>query len=169
MPQVAVLMGSDSDLETLRPGLSALESFGIEFEVRVISAHRAPRVLGEFVAGASARGIKVFIAAAGGAAHLPGVIAAMTTLPVIGVPIPTQTAQSLDSILSILSMPSGVPVATMAVGSAGATNAAVLAAQILALSDETVARKVRDHKVKLEKGVLEKDARVQDQFRRKQP
>ncbi len=167
MPQVAVLMGSDSDLETLKSGISTLESFGIAFEVRVISAHRAPRVLSDFIAGAPGRGVKVFIAAAGGAAHLPGVIAAMTTLPVIGVPIPTQTVQSLDSILSILSMPSGVPVATMAAGPAGATNAAVLAAQILALSDERLAQKIREHKAKLEQGVLEKDARVQDQFRRK--
>lgn len=167
-PVVAVLMGSDSDLETLKSGLSALESFGIPFEARVISAHRAPRVLAEYVAAAPGRGIKVFIAAAGGAAHLPGVVAAMTPLPVIGVPIPTQTAQSLDSILSILSMPSGVPVATMAAGAAGAANAAILAAQILALSDETLARRVREHKEKLERSVLEKDARVQEQFRGRQ-
>lgn len=162
-------MGSDSDLETLKSGLSALEGFGIPFEVRVLSAHRAPRLLADYVSTAPTRGIKVFIAAAGGAAHLPGVIAAMTPLPVIGVPIPTQTAQSLDSILSILSMPSGVPVATMAAGAAGASNAAILAAQILALSDETMARRVREHKENLERSVLEKDARIQVQLRERKP
>jgi 5-(carboxyamino)imidazole ribonucleotide mutase len=169
MPTVAVLMGSDSDLETLKSGLSALDGFGIPFEVRVISAHRAPRVLADYVATAPGRGVKIFIAAAGGAAHLPGVVAALTPLPVIGVPIPTQTAHSLDSILSILSMPSGVPVATMAAGSAGAANAAILAAQILALSDEALAKRVREHKVKLERAVMEKDARVQEQFRGTRP
>jgi 5-(carboxyamino)imidazole ribonucleotide mutase len=169
MPDVSILMGSDSDSDIVREAIAVLDSFGVSYECRVLSAHRAPRRLAEWVDGAPARGVKVFIAAAGGAAHLPGVVAALTTRPVIGLPIPSQTAASLDSILSILQMPGGVPVATVGAGKSGATNAGLLACQILALSNSALAKKLEEHKASLERGVLEKDQKLQGQLRPRQP
>src|ERR671935_1288030 len=155
-PQVAIVMGSDSDLEVMREAAKALDEFGITYEMDITSAHRSPARTSEFAQNAAARGIKVIIAGAGGAAHLAGVIAAETTLPVIGVPMPSSSLQGLDSLLSIVQMPAGIPVATLAIGKAGATNAGILAAQILALSDPTIARKLGDHKQQLASSVDEK-------------
>src|SRR5438067_8073545 len=145
-PQVAIVMGSDSDLEIMNECAKSLEGFGVAYEIDVTSAHRAPRKTSKFASEAAARGIKVIIAAAGGAAHLAGVIAAETTLPVIGVPIPSTSLQGLDSLLSIVQMPAGIPVATVAIGKPGATNAGILAAQMLALSDEQIAKKLGEQK-----------------------
>ena len=131
-PLVIVLMGSKSDWDTMRHAALVLASLSVPFETRVVSAHRTPDLLYEYAAGADARGIEVLIAGAGGAAHLPGMTAAKTLLPVIGVPIQTRSLQGLDSLLSIVQMPAGVPVATVAIGEAGARNAALLAAAILA-------------------------------------
>ena len=138
-PLVSIVMGSDSDLEIMREAAKALEEFGIPYEMDVTSAHRAPRKTAEFARTAAGRGIQVIIAGAGGAAHLAGVIAAETTLPVIGVPIPTPALAGLDSLLATVQMPAGIPVATVAIGKAGAYNAGVLAAQMLALSDPGLA------------------------------
>ena len=134
-PVVSIVMGSDSDLEIMREAAKALEEFGIAYEIDVTSAHRSPRRTSEYAHGAAARGIKVIIAGAGGAAHLAGVIAAESTLPVIGVPVPSSSLQGLDSLLATVQMPAGIPVATVAIGKAGAANAGILAAQMLALSD----------------------------------
>src|SRR5437764_1533798 len=158
-PLVAIVMGSDSDLEIMNEAAKALESFGIAYEIDVTSAHRAPRKTSEFARGAAARGIKVIIAGAGGAAHLAGVIAAETTLPVIGVPIPS-VLNGLDSLLSIVQMPAGIPVATVAIGKAGATNAGILAAQIIATGDSAIAAKLKQHKDKLAQGVEEKSRKL---------
>ena len=153
-------MGSDSDLEIMREAGKALEDFGIAYEIDVTSAHRSPDRSADFAKNAAARGIRVIIAGAGGAAHLAGVIAAHTTLPVIGVPI-TSVLNGLDSLLSTVQMPAGIPVATVAIGKAGATNAGILAAQILALSDAGIAKKMAAHKVKLAAGVEEKSRKLQ--------
>lgn len=153
-------MGSDSDLEIMREAAKALQDFGIAHEIDVTSAHRSPARTSQFAREAAGRGIKVIIAGAGGAAHLAGVIAAETTLPVIGVPIPSSSLQGLDSLLATVQMPAGIPVATLAIGKAGATNAGILAAQILALSDERIAQKIRQHKEKLVKSVEEKSAKL---------
>jgi 5-(carboxyamino)imidazole ribonucleotide mutase len=131
-PLVSIVMGSKSDLEVMQAARDALTEFGVAHEVRVLSAHRTPDALFEYVTAAPARGIEVFIAAAGGAAHLPGVVAAKTTLPVLGVPIPSSHLLGLDALLAIVQMPRGVPVATFAVGKAGAGNAALFAVAILA-------------------------------------
>ena len=157
--QVVIVMGSDSDLEIMREAGKALEGFGIAYEIDIMSAHRSPARTSEFAKSAAAQGVKVIIAGAGGAAHLAGVIAAETTLPVIGVPIPS-VLNGLDSLLSIVQMPSGIPVATVAIGKAGATNAGILAAQIIALSDTAVAEKMKGHKEKLAKGVEEKSKKL---------
>jgi 5-(carboxyamino)imidazole ribonucleotide mutase len=159
-PVVSIVMGSDSDLEIMREAAKALQDFGIAYEIDVTSAHRSPARTSEFARAAAGRGIKIIIAGAGGAAHLAGVIAAETTLPVIGVPIPSSSLQGLDSLLATVQMPAGIPVATLAIGKAGATNAGILAAQILALSDEGLARKMRQHKEKLVKTVEEKSAKL---------
>lgn len=159
-PLVSIVMGSDSDLEIMRAAAKALDDFGIAYEMDVTSAHRSPARTSEFARGAAARGVQVIIAGAGGAAHLAGVIAAESTLPVIGVPIPSSSLQGLDSLLATVQMPAGIPVATVAIGKAGATNAAILAAQILALSDERLAQKMRQHKQKLAKSVEEKSAKL---------
>ena len=143
-PDVGVVMGSQSDWETLQHAVAMLERLGISHEVRVVSAHRTPDILFEYASNAQTRGLKVIIAGAGGAAHLPGMLAAKSALPVIGVPVRTQAFNGLDSLLSIVQMPSGVPVATMAVGRAGASNAALYAAAILALSDEPLATRLQD-------------------------
>lgn len=161
--QVAIVMGSDSDLEIMREAAKALDDFGIAYEIDITSAHRSPARTSEFARGAAGRGIKVIIAGAGGAAHLAGVIAAETTLPVIGVPIPSSSLQGLDSLLATVQMPAGIPVATVAIGKAGATNAGILAAQMLALGDPAIAKKLEAHKGKLAKGVEEKSRKLKTQ------
>src|ERR1700730_16786360 len=145
-PLVSIVMGSDSDLEIMTEAAKALEGFGIPYEIDVTSAHRSPARTTEFTRQADGRGIRVIIAGAGGAAHLAGVIAAETTLPVIGVPIPSTPLNGMDSLLSIVQMPAGIPVATVAIGKAGATNAGILAAQMIGLSDPGIAEKLKKHK-----------------------
>src|SRR3954452_16079452 len=134
-PLVAVIMGSRSDLKVMQPALDVLDELKVPYEASVVSAHRTPDRMFEFASSAESRGIEVIIAAAGGAAHLPGMVAAKTTLPVLGVPIPATQLNGLDSLLSIVQMPKGVPVGTLAIGKPGAANAALLAASILALND----------------------------------
>jgi len=153
-------MGSASDWEIVKEAVATLKNFGIPVEAHVISAHRTPDVAAEFARNAENRGIKVIIAAAGAAAHLAGVIAAHTTLPVIGIPM-TSVLNGLDSLLSTVQMPGGIPVGTMAIGKAGAINAGIYAAQILALSDETLREKLRKHKESLKQTVIEGDAKIQ--------
>lgn len=162
-PVVAIVMGSDSDLEIMREAAKALEEFGIAYEIDVTSAHRSPARTSQFARAAASRGIKVIIAGAGGAAHLAGVIAAETTLPVIGVPIPSTALGGLDSLLATVQMPAGIPVATVAIGKPGATNAGILAAQILAVADEGIAAQMKAHKQKLARGVEEKSKKVRSQ------
>jgi len=145
-PLVAVIMGSKSDWDTMRLASDTLAQLGIPSESRVLSAHRAPDALFEYVSKAESRGLRVFIAGAGGAAHLPGVIAAKTSLPVLGVPMQSKSLQGLDSLLSIVQMPKGVPVGTLAIGEAGATNAALLAAAILALSDSKIKQRLNEYR-----------------------
>jgi phosphoribosylaminoimidazole carboxylase PurE protein len=161
-PLVSVVMGSDSDLEIMREAGKALDDFGIAYEMDVTSAHRSPERSAEFAKNAAGRGIRVIIAGAGGAAHLAGVIAAHTTLPVIGVPIPSTSLNGMDSLLSTVQMPAGIPVATVAIGKPGATNAGILAAQIIGLADESVAKKLAAHKEKLAKGVEEKSRKMRE-------
>lgn len=144
--KVAVVMGSSSDYETMENAVQVLEQFGIEVEPRVISAHRTPHVASEFAEQASERGIRVIIAGAGKAAHLAGVLAAHTVLPVIGVPMKTSDLGGLDSLLSTVQMPGGVPVATTAIGKAGAKNAGLLAVQMLSLSDESLTSKLNEYR-----------------------
>jgi phosphoribosylaminoimidazole carboxylase PurE protein len=153
-------MGSDSDLDIMRETAKALEEFGIEYEMDVTSAHRSPDRTAEFARKAAARGIRVIIAGAGGAAHLAGVIAAHTSIPVIGVPIPSTSLQGMDSLLATVQMPAGIPVATVAIGKPGATNAGILAVQILALSSEPLAKKLVAHKDKLANSVDEKSRKL---------
>jgi phosphoribosylaminoimidazole carboxylase PurE protein len=156
---VAVIMGSDSDMAVMQSCIEQLGDFGIEPTVRIISAHRTPQIAAEFAQNAAKNGIKVIIAAAGMAAHLAGALAAKTTLPVIGVPLISSSGlEGVDALLSTLQMPPGVPVATVAIGKAGAKNAAVLAVQILALSDDSLAEKLADFKKQQAKKVIEKDS-----------
>jgi len=169
MPEVSIVMGSDSDLEIMREAAKALASFDLAYEIDVTSAHRSPERTAQFAHDARARGIRVIIAGAGGAAHLAGVIAAHTTLPVIGVPIPSTSLNGLDSLLSTVQMPAGIPVATVAIGKAGATNAGILAAQILAVADRKLAEKLDAYKEKLAAGVEEKSRKLQDSEAVKQP
>lgn len=143
-PQVGVIMGSKSDWPTMQRATALLDELGVTYEVEVVSAHRTPDKLFSYAKNAQARGLKVIIAGAGGAAHLPGMAASQTNLPVLGVPIESQALKGMDSLLSIVQMPAGVPVATLAIGKAGAANAAILAAQILALSDATIAKKLQE-------------------------
>ena len=159
--KVALVMGSDSDWKVVEATCKTLKELGVSFEAKVISAHRSPEMLREYVLTAEKSGIGVFIAAAGGAAHLPGVIAANTVLPVIGIPIQTSTMGGLDSLLSIAQMPAGVVVGTMSVGSGGARNAAVYAAQILALSDESLRQRLVDFKKNLAVEVARKNEKLQ--------
>ncbi|HEV2382235.1 MAG TPA: 5-(carboxyamino)imidazole ribonucleotide mutase [Terriglobia bacterium] len=161
---VGILMGSDSDLPVMSEAASTLKNFGVPFEVEVSSAHRTPARTSEYARSAIERGLKVIIIGAGGAAHLGGVVAAETTLPVIGVPMGTTTLGGLDSLLSIVQMPGGVPVACTAIGKAGAVNAAILAVQILATSDADLARKLTEHKESLARSVIEKSEKVRLQF-----
>ncbi len=141
-PLVAIVMGSQSDWETMRHAAETLDSLGIAHDDRIVSAHRTPDRLATFAKGAAGAGLKVIIAGAGGAAHLPGMLAAMTPLPVFGVPVQSKALSGQDSLLSIVQMPAGVPVGTLAIGRAGAVNAALLAAAVLALSDETIANRL---------------------------
>jgi 5-(carboxyamino)imidazole ribonucleotide mutase len=141
-PVVGIIMGSQSDWPTLKQAAAILAELSVAFETRIVSAHRTPRRLYRYATGAKRRGLKVIIAGAGGAAHLPGMTAAMTTLPVLGVPVQSRTLNGLDSLLSIVQMPGGVPVGTLAIGEAGARNAALLAASILALADARLARRL---------------------------
>jgi 5-(carboxyamino)imidazole ribonucleotide mutase len=159
-PLVSIVMGSDSDLEIMREAGKALEEFGIPYEIDVISAHRSPDRTADYARKAAGRGIRVIIAGAGGAAHLAGVIAAHTTLPVIGVPIPSTSLQGLDSLLATVQMPAGIPVATVAIGRSGAINAGILAAQIIGVADASIAKKLAIHKEKLARGVEEKSKKM---------
>lgn len=154
-PEVAVIMGSTSDWETMKHACESLDELGIAYEKRVVSAHRTPDLMFEFAEQARGRGIKVIIAGAGGAAHLPGMVAAKTTLPVIGVPVQSRTLNGLDSLLSIVQMPGGVPVATTAIGKAGATNAGLLAAQMLSMYDKKVAVRLEEKRQQMTQTVLE--------------
>ena len=160
MKKVAVIMGSDSDLPVVQKCLDQLKKFGIPSEAHVFSAHRTPALVEKFASSAKDNGFGVIIAAAGKAAHLGGVIAAYTTLPVIGIPIKSSTMDGLDSLLSMVQMPGGIPVATVAID--GAQNAAILAAQILALSDDTLAAELDDFKKDMESGVEAKDRKLQE-------
>ncbi len=154
-PAVAIIMGSRSDWPTLKCAAESLDMLGVAYEAKVVSAHRTPDRMYAFAKGARAAGFKVIIAGAGGAAHLPGMTASLTDLPVLGVPIRSKALDGLDSLLSILQMPAGVPVGTLAVGEAGARNAGLLAAQILALSDPELAGRVADYRRRLTDSVAE--------------
>ena len=156
-PSVAVIMGSTSDLDTMSATFEILDELQIPYEKKVVSAHRTPDLMANFGKTAAERGLKVIIAAAGGAAHLPGMVASYTVLPVIGVPVQSKALNGLDSLLSIVQMPAGVPVATVAIGSAGAKNAGLLAAQILGIYDPEIAKKLQDRRAAIEKSVLESE------------
>jgi len=158
-PAVSVIMGSDSDLPVMKEACGLLKKFGIPYEVKILSAHRSPDMAADFAKTARGRGVKVIIAGAGGAAHLAGVVASLTTLPVIGVPMGSKL-NGLDSLLSTVQMPSGVPVATVAIGNAGATNAAVLAAQIIGVADKAVAKKLDGHKKELVRKIKDKNKKI---------
>ena len=158
-PLVSIIMGSDSDMPVMKETGATLKKFGIGYEVKILSAHRSPDKTADFAKKAKAKGIKVIIAGAGGAAHLAGVVAAHTTLPVIGVPMESKL-EGLDSLLSTVQMPSGVPVATVAVGKAGAVNAAILAAQIIGTGDKAVEKKIEKHKKELVKKIEEKNKKL---------
>jgi 5-(carboxyamino)imidazole ribonucleotide mutase len=162
-PVVGVVMGSDSDLEVMRPAVEALSEFGVPFEVRVISAHRTPEETLEYARAAATNGLQVIIAGAGGAAALPGALAAATPLPVIGVPVPATQLAGLDALLSMVQMPAGIPVATVAVG--GARNAGLLAVRILAASDAQLRQAMEGFQSQLAQSARAKDAAVRSQFR----
>jgi len=166
-PLVGIVMGSDSDLPVMEAAAKVLDSFGIGYEITITSAHRSPDKTREYVRSAEKRGIKIIIAGAGWAAHLAGVIAAETTLPVIGVPIDSSPLLGLDSILSTLQMPSGIPVAAMALGKGGAKNAAIFAVQILSVNDKSLQKKLRDYKKKLSDEVEEKDKKLKKREKEK--
>jgi len=161
---VGIIMGSDSDLPVMQEAFEVLTNFGILAEMTVASAHRSPQRVSEYARSARQRGLKVLIAGAGGAAHLAGVLAAETTLPVIGVPIASSPLTGWDALLSTVQMPAGVPVATVAVGKAGARNAAILAAQILAVADRKLQERLERYKEELAEKVAEKAASLQDKF-----
>ena len=153
-PLIGIIMGSKSDWETMRHAAEKLDELKVAYEKRVVSAHRTPDLLFEYCASAESRGLKVIIAGAGGAAHLPGMAAAKTTLPVLGVPVESRVLRGVDSLLSIVQMPAGIPVGTLAIGQAGATNAALLAAQILALSDSALKARIDSARVAQTQKVL---------------
>jgi 5-(carboxyamino)imidazole ribonucleotide mutase len=159
-PLVGIVMGSDSDYETLSAAESVLKEYGVAHEVEVVSAHRTPERMFEYAKTAAERGLKVIIAGAGGAAHLPGMIASLTSLPVLGVPVQSKALSGLDSLLSIVQMPAGVPTATFAIGSAGAHNAGLFAVMILALSDDKLSGKLARHKEQLANKVHQMNARL---------
>lgn len=154
-PKIGVIMGSSSDWETMKHACDILDELAVPYEKQVVSAHRTPDLMFEYAEAARGRGIQVIIAGAGGAAHLPGMVAAKTTLPVIGVPVQSRALNGLDSLLSIVQMPGGVPVATVAIGKAGATNAGLLAAQILSTTDEELAVKLDARREATKQQVLE--------------
>lgn len=162
--KIGVVMGSDSDLDTMKETLNTLKEFGLEYEVDVISCHRAPQRAFQYAADAEKKGYGIIIAGAGGAAHLAGVLAALTIIPVIGVPIMTQGLSGLDSLYSMVQMPGGVPVATMAIGRAGAKNAGVLAAQILAVADPDLRQKLLAYKKKLSDEVALKSSKIKKEL-----
>ncbi|UUV99852.1 5-(carboxyamino)imidazole ribonucleotide mutase [Vagococcus luciliae] len=155
MSDVAVIMGSISDWKTMKEACDVLDDFGISFDKKIVSAHRTPELMFAFSKEAEKKGYKVIIAGAGGAAHLPGMVAALTTLPVIGVPVESRTLKGMDSLLSIVQMPGGIPVATTAIGKSGAKNAGLLATQILGISNDVVRKKIHTYRESLEKNVLE--------------
>ena len=152
---IGIVMGSTSDWETMKAAAKMLQDFGVPFDARAMSAHRTPHAVAEWAGAAAKRGVKAIIAAAGGAAHLAGVVAAHTTLPVLGVPMPSKHLQGLDSLLSTVQMPKGIPVATFAIGEAGAANAALFAVALLALSDAGLAKKLEDFRRKQTEAVLQ--------------
>lgn len=154
-PKVAVIMGSKSDWETMKHACEKLDRLGVSYEKRVVSAHRTPDLMFEYADSARARGIKVIIAGAGGAAHLPGMVAAKTTLPVIGVPVQSKALNGLDSLLSIVQMPAGIPVATVAIGRAGSANAGLLAAQILSVTDAELAGRIEELRAEAKNAAIE--------------
>lgn len=166
---VGLLMGSDSDWPKIESAAAVLAEFGVAFEVRVISAHRTPELVRQYATMAAARGLRVIIAAAGGAAHLAGVVASHTTLPVIGVPVPTELAGGLDSLLSMVQMPGDIPVAVVGVGPGGARNAGLLAVEILALGDESLQGRLADFRRKLAEKVQAKDAALQQKLAHSAP
>jgi 5-(carboxyamino)imidazole ribonucleotide mutase len=164
-PVVGILMGSDSDWPKINPAAAALAEFGVPFEVRVMSAHRTPQRVAEYATTAVERGLKVIIAAAGGAAHLAGVVAAHTTLPVIGLPVPTAELGGMDSLLSTVQMPGDVPVASVAVGMGGPRNAGLFAVQILATADKSLQTRLASFKQSLVDKMAAKDAKLQEQLK----
>ena len=155
MARVGVIMGSRSDLPTIENAIEMLKRFGVDYEVKIVSAHRTPELMFEYAKSAKERGIKVIIAGAGGAAHLPGMVSSLTPLPVIGVPVKSRALNGLDSLLSIVQMPGGIPVGTTAIGESGAKNAGILASEIIALMDEEVAAKVQKFREEQRDAVLE--------------
>ena len=159
-PQVAVIMGSASDWDTMKHACAMLDQFTVPYMKQVISAHRTPELMGEFAHNARANGIKVIIAGAGGAAHLPGMVAAQTTLPVIGVPVQSHAQSGWDSLLSIVQMPGGIPVATTAIGKSGATNAGLLAISMLSMTDERLANELQEYRDALKQKVDESNAKL---------
>lgn len=165
LPKVGILMGSDSDLEVMREAETRLDYFGIPYETRILSAHRSPLRTVEYAQSALKRGVEVIIVGAGGAAHLGGVVAAHTTLPVIGVPIDSSSLKGIDALLSTVQMPAGVPVAAMAIGKGGAANAAIFAAEILARTDKEIADKLARFKEELAEGVEDKDRKLRREKR----
>lgn len=165
-PRVGILMGSDTDLEVMREAEKRLDQFGIAYETRILSAHRTPDKAAEYAATAEQRGLEVIIAGAGAAAHLAGAMAANTTLPVIGIPIDSSSLKGLDALLATVQMPAGIPVATMAIGRAGAANAGIFAAQIIARKDPKVAAKMIEFKKEMAAGVEDKDRKLQESKKR---
>lgn len=163
---VGIIMGSDTDLPVMKEAAETLKKFDVPFEIDITSAHRTPARTSEYARTAIDRGLKAIIVGAGGAAHLAGVVAAETTLPVIGVPMPTTSLQGLDSLLSTVQMPGGVPVACVAIGKSGAVNAAILAVQIIATSDAVLARKLVEYKKDIARRVMEKSEKVRAEFER---
>ena len=157
-PIVGIIMGSDSDLPIMKEAAEMLEQFGVEYEIKIVSAHRTPKLMYDYAQSAIGRGIKIIIAGAGGSAHLPGMVASLTPLPVIGVPIQTKALNGVDSLYSIVQMPPGIPVATVAIN--GAKNAGLLAAKIIGVSDPKVSQKVGEYSKNLEKTILEKSAKL---------
>lgn len=166
-PKVGILMGSDSDLEVMRETENRLDYFGIPYEVRVLSAHRSPAKTLEYADSAHQRGIEVIIVGAGAAAHLAGVVASKTTLPVIGIPLDSSALRGMDALLATVQMPSGVPVATMAIGKAGAANAGIFAAQILARKDHQISARLLRFKEEMVSGVEQKNRKLRSQSKRK--
>ena len=161
--KVGILMGSDSDLEVMREAENRLESFGVPYETHIMSAHRTPERAAEYASSAEQRGLQAIICGAGAAAHLAGAIAANTTLPVIGIPIDSSSLKGLDALLATVQMPAGIPVASMAIGKAGAANAGIFAAQIVARTDQEVAAKLTQFKKEMAAGVEERDRKLQSE------